>query len=155
MRLRGVLRYDFEESIGYWIAMANHAMVRTFQDRLAPFDITYRQAQVLGWLALEGPLTQSELAARMLIEPPSLVGVLDRMEEADLIERRPCDQDRRRKMVHTRPAARRVWSQIAKCAREIRAQATEGLTREEVATLKRLLRKVRENASAHESLASR
>lgn len=145
-----MLQYDFDESIGYWIANAHQSYMRAFNERLEPHGITFRQAQLLAFLAMDGPLSQTELACRMLIEPPSLVGILDRAEEAGLIERRGCDKDRRRKLIHTLPPAQKVWKQIAKCGREIRQQAVEGLTVEEVQTLRHLLEKVRENVSSNE-----
>ncbi len=147
-------RYDFQESLGYWIVVAHQAYIRAFQERLAPFGITYRQAQVLGWLELEGPMSQTDLATRMLIEPPSLVGVLDRMEQAGLIERRACGQDRRKKLVHARAEANAMWEHIAECGREMRRQAATGLSPKEVATLKRLLGKVRDNVSLSETAAT-
>ncbi|WP_425399785.1 MarR family winged helix-turn-helix transcriptional regulator [Aeoliella sp.] len=146
-----MLQYDFDESIGYWLCCAHQAYMRTFNERLEPHGITYRQAQLLAFLAMDGPLSQTELAARMLIEPPSLVGILDRAEEAGLIERRSCNQDRRRKLIHTLPAAEKVWKKIAECGRGIREQATAGLTEEEVQTLRHLLDKVRENVTSDET----
>lgn len=145
-----MLQYDFDQSVGYWIATAHQSYMRVFNERLAPYGITYRQAQLLGWLAVEGPMSQTDLATRMLIEPPSLVGILDRAEEAGLIERRPCPDDRRRKLVHTLPAAEQVWARIAQCGREIRRQAVAGLSEEEIATLRHLLEKVRENVTTCE-----
>jgi len=140
-----VLKYDFEESLGYWLTLAHHAYISELKDRLAPHGITFRQAEILGWLALEGPLPQADLASRMLIEPPSLVGTLDRMEASGLLERRICPEDRRKNLVHTLPAAEEMWEKIATCARHVRAQAIEGLTDDEATTLKKLLEKVRDN----------
>ncbi len=140
-----MLKYDFEESIGYWLTLAHHAYIAELKDQLAPQGITFRQAEILAWLALEGPLSQAELASRMLIEPPSLVGTLDRMEASGLLERRICSEDRRKNLVHPLPTAEGMWEQIASCARQVRAQAIAGLTDEEVATLKTLLEKVRDN----------
>ncbi len=142
------MRYEFEESIGFWIAIANQAFVKAISERLAPHGITFRQAQVLGYLQLDGPQTQKDLCARMLIEPPSLVGVLDRMEQAGLVERRGCPRDGRRKLIHLLPAAEAIWDRVAGCAREVRAQAIEGLSTGEVAQLKSLLEKVHQNVSA-------
>src|SRR5690606_12032992 len=104
--------YDFEASVGYWVITVHQAYMRAFNEKLAPHGITFRQAQLLGWLAADGPLTQSELASRMFIEPPSLVGILDRAEQAGLIERRVSDADRRFKTVHLLPGAEKVWKRI-------------------------------------------
>ncbi|MCA9240946.1 MAG: winged helix-turn-helix transcriptional regulator [Planctomycetales bacterium] len=139
--------YDFEESVGYWIACANQAYGRAFQEKLTPYGITFRQAQVMGWLVIEGPMSQVELAGKMLIEPPSLVGIVDRMESAGLIERRACSSDRRKNLVHLLPASEQMWSQIAECARTMRTEATQGLSEEECATLRRLLKKVLDNVT--------
>jgi MarR family transcriptional regulator for hemolysin len=147
-----LLSYDFQQSLGYWLMMAQHAYMRAFTDQIAPHGITYRQAQVLGWLALEGPLSQAELAGRMLIEPPSLVGVLDRMSEGRLIERRSCPDDRRKNLIHPLPAAEEVWTKLAECGRHIREQARQGMSDEEVETLKRLLNRMRQNVEALEPL---
>lgn len=137
--------YDFEASLGYWIASANQAYMKALQELLRPHAITYRQAQVLGWLNLEGPLAQADLAARLLVEPPTLVGVLDRMEQSGYVERKPCPADRRRKMIHLSPAAEEPWQKISQCAKRLRRQASKGLSQEELQTLKQLLQKVQRN----------
>ena len=102
--------YDFDHSIGYWIMLASQAYQKALNNEFAPHGITFRQSQVLGWLALEGELSQAELAARMLIEPPTLVGVLDRMERDGLISRIASSVDRRCKLIRVNPEARAVWA---------------------------------------------
>jgi MarR family transcriptional regulator for hemolysin len=140
-----VQQYDFEESVGYWLTMATQAYHRAVADELAPQGITFRQAQVLGWLALEGDLSQTELAQRMMVEPPTLVAILDRMERDGWISRRPCLSDRRRKYVQLNAAAEPSWDRVLESARKIRAQATAGLSQRQAETLKKLLRVVQQN----------
>jgi MarR family transcriptional regulator for hemolysin len=140
-----MLDYDFEESVAYWVVMTAHAFERALNEKLLPHGITYRQWQVLGWLAYEGELSQVELADRMRIEPPTLVGILDRMERAEWIRRRSCPEDRRRKLISPAPSAEPIWSKVVACAREIRAKATEGLSPKELAALKATLEKIRGN----------
>jgi MarR family transcriptional regulator for hemolysin len=140
-----VLEYDFENSVGFWIMTAAHEYQRAVNDELAPTGITYRQCQVLGFLALEGPLAQAELADRMHLEPATLVGILDRMERDGWIKRLACRQDRRRKLIHPQPSAKPVWNKIVACVKRVRARAMQGLKATELATLKRLLGRVRKN----------
>lgn len=140
-----MLDYDFEQSIGFWIISAANDYQRVLNDELAPQGITFRQCQVLGCLAWAAPLSQSDLAERMRIEPPTLVGILDRMERDGWIERIDCDSDRRRKLIRPLPAAKPVWSKIAAAARRVRAQATAGLSPSELETLKQLMGIVRSN----------
>ncbi|MAT68030.1 MAG: MarR family transcriptional regulator [Planctomycetaceae bacterium] len=149
-----MLDYDFENSVGFWLVGAYQAYMRAFNERLAPQGITFRQAQVLAWLAQAGPLPQNELATRMLIEPASLVGVLDRMERDGWIERRPCPHDRRKKFVAPLPAATRVWRKVAEVGRQIRATATSGMTATEVETLRDLLARVQDNVQPKQLTSS-
>jgi len=140
-----VLEYDFENSVGFWIMTAAHKYQRAINEELAPTGITYRQTQVLGFLALEGPLAQAELAERMHLEPATLVGILDRMERDGWIKRLACHNDRRRKLIHPQPSAKPVWTKIVACVKRVRARATHGMKASELATLKRLLNQVQKN----------
>jgi MarR family transcriptional regulator for hemolysin len=147
LRAMLVLGYDFDESVGYWLTTATHTYHRAFNEELSPHGITFRQAQVLAFLALETELSQAELASRMMIEAPTLVGILDRMQRAGWITRHPCQHDRRRKMIRANPSAEPVWSKIVICAKRIRQRATEGLTPAQIALLKECLAQIRENLS--------
>jgi MarR family transcriptional regulator for hemolysin len=142
-----VLQYDFEESIGCWLTQTSQAYHRALNDELAPHGITFRQCQVLGWLAHSGELTQVELAAKLEIEPPTLAGILDRMDRAGWVCRTVCEDDRRKKIVTVGPRAEPVWEKIVHCARRVRSVASTGLTPEEVAELRRLLSVVHANVT--------
>jgi MarR family transcriptional regulator for hemolysin len=147
------MNFDFEESIGCWLTLTTHAYHRAVSEELAPHGITYRQSLVLGWLAFEGELSQTELANKLMIEPPTLVGILDRMERDGWIARHDCPGDRRKKLVRATAAAEPVWEKIVECAARIRYQATQGLSERQLATLKKLLAKVRQNLQSVESTA--
>jgi MarR family transcriptional regulator, transcriptional regulator for hemolysin len=140
-----VLEYDFENSVSYWICQASHALQRAFNEELAPQGVTFRQAQVLGCLALEGRLSQTDLAERMRIEPPTLVGILDRMERDGWIRRGGDANDRRRKLIEVLPAAKPAWTKIVAVAKRVRSRATRGMTATQLAQLKKLLTIVQKN----------
>jgi MarR family transcriptional regulator for hemolysin len=137
--------HDFEDSVGYWICRASRAFERAMNDELAPRGITFRQAQVLWLLAHEGSLSQTDLAERMRIEPPTLVGILDRMEREGWIRREGDATDRRRKFVAPLAKARPVWTKIIACSDRVRARGHAGLSLEDQELLKRLLGRIVEN----------
>ena len=140
-----MLEYDFENSVGYWVCQASHAIQKAFNEELAPQGVTFRQAQVLGCLALEGRLSQTDLAERMRIEPPTLVGILDRMERDGWIRRVNDKADRRKKLVEALPAASPAWTKIITVAKRVRARATRGMTPAQLTQLKKLLALVQSN----------
>lgn len=140
-----MLQYDFEQSIGYWIVITSQTYQKSLNEALAPHGITFRQSQVLGWLALEGEMSQKDLASRMMIEPATLVGVLDRMERDDLISRDCAPNDRRIKIIRVKRNASRVWEKVAQCARELRRKAVEGLSEDQIAEFQKTLQIVLSN----------
>jgi MarR family transcriptional regulator for hemolysin len=81
----------------------------------------------------------------MMIEPPTLVGILDRMERDGWIARIGCAGDRRKKLIRALPAADTVWGTVAGISRRVRARATAGMTPAEVDQFKALLRKMQSN----------
>ena len=146
-----MLLYDFEESVGYWLTLTTQAFHRALGEEVAPHGITYRQSIVLAWLALEGELSQAELATKMMVEPPTLVGILDRMERDGWITRNSCPSDRRKKLIRATTAAEPVWEKIAESGRRVRSRATEGLSEKELETLKKLLCRVNQNLAVHDA----
>ena len=137
--------YDFESSVGYWITLTAHAYQQRLNARLAPYGITFRQFQVLAWLVYEGPLSPAVLAEKLAVEPPTLTGILDRMEREGWVHRGAHPEDGRSKMVSIAANARAVWSQIVDCLNEMRAEATRDLSQDEVQSLMRLLAAVHTN----------
>lgn len=96
--------------------------------RLAPLGMSRSQ-----WLVLfhagrvDTPPTQTELAQRVGVESPTLVGLLDRMEREGWIERRLSQQDRRCKVVCLTQKAEQVRHEIEKVASQLREELLDGL----------------------------
>jgi MarR family transcriptional regulator, transcriptional regulator for hemolysin len=140
--------YDFERSLGYWLTLATQAYHRRLTSQLRPHGITYRQSLVVGWLALHGELTQVALARLMMVEAPTLVRLLDRMEHAGIVRRVGDPADRRRWLVKLTAAAVPIWKRITAAARDCRRQAAQGLSAEQQHQLQGLLQLVLQNLEA-------
>lgn len=140
-----VLQYEFEESLGYWICSVSHAFRRALNAELEKQGITYRQWEVLAWIAFEGELSQVELAERLGIEAPTLVGILDRMERDGWLDRYSCPNDRRRKRIRATEKAESVWARMVDCARKVRGIAKAGLSQPELDSLRSICDRIREN----------
>jgi len=140
-----VLQYDFEQSVGYWVAVTAHAIRRALDTELARESITFRQWEVLAWISIAGDQSQAELADRLGIEAPTLAGILARMERDGWLERRACPMDRRKKRIRATSKAEAVWSRMVECCRRVRSRATEGLSDDDLRTLKRTCETIREN----------
>ncbi|MEM7810892.1 MAG: MarR family transcriptional regulator [Planctomycetota bacterium] len=140
-----MLEHDCEDSVGFWVFVAAHAIEATMNESLAEVGITFRQCQVLGCLALRGEVPQTELAEMLRVEPSAVVRIVDRMERDGWIERVPDPTDRRKKQIRPTSRAEPVWKTIRALGMENRSRALAGMTEDEVADLRRLLRKMVEN----------
>src|SRR4051794_19926025 len=77
------------------------------------FGLTPQQYNILRILRGEGrPLPILEIAARMITVVPGITGLIDRLEAANLVERKRCEQDRRVTYVAISPRAEELLAEI-------------------------------------------
>jgi DNA-binding MarR family transcriptional regulator len=88
--------------------------------------------QVLVALEAEGPLPMRVLAERMDVSQASATGIVDRMEQRGLVERRRDDDDRRVVRVALTDVGRDTMGGFAAERRERLAQILDELTDEEI-----------------------
>jgi DNA-binding MarR family transcriptional regulator len=79
---------------------------RSLDNILDEAGLTLPQFDVLANLGMSEGISQQELAARLLVTKGNVCGLLDRMEDAGLVERRPDPNDRRTNRLHVTPAGR-------------------------------------------------
>ena len=96
-------------------------------ERLRPLGLSQARWTTLRTLRRAGEaIAQSELAARVGIEAPTLVGILDGLARSGYVERRVSPLDRRVRTVHLTPRAQRVLVKIERVATELRRASTRG-----------------------------
>lgn len=113
------------------------------QHTLAPWDVTPAQARALGVLTRHGPMRLGALSDNLRIAPRSATEVVDALEEARLVERRPDPDDRRATLV----ALTGSGEEVAAGIRAARAAEAEGffarLDEADRTSLARILRTLR------------
>jgi DNA-binding MarR family transcriptional regulator len=114
--------------------LQNNARLR---ERVARIGLTIAQASALR--ALAAPTTLRELAARMKCEPSNAIVVIDKLEDQQLIERRPHPTDRRAKQIHLTPQGSQHRDRLLTLLRE--APLSTGLTEQEQDLLQSLLQR--------------
>ena len=145
-----MLEFDFKNSVGYWIFATAHELGCAVNAELQAHGITYRQWEVLAWLWYSKELPQTELAVKMGIEAPTLVGVLDRMERDGWIQRVPSETDRRKKLIRATERVTPVWNQMVECGMRVRARATRGIPEQNLKIMRQTLAAIRANLEAEE-----
>lgn len=140
-----MLKYDFHDSIPYFVFTAAHAIEKAMGAALEGHGITFRQCQMLGMLATHGSLSQAQVAEMMGVEPSSVARLVDRMTRDGWIERRPDPDDRRKYQLFATDRAEPIWEGVQQVAATVRDTALEGLDERDVPELKRMLRHLRNN----------
>ena len=74
--------------------------------RLRGIGLSIPQFDVISTLTEEEGVTQQELAARLYVTKGNVSGLIDRMAEAGLVERRATPGDRRARAIHLTPHGR-------------------------------------------------
>ena len=121
--------------------VGGHAAAR-FGERLAALQLTPADAGIMRMLAGNAGLSQQELSARLGIHPSRLVAILDALENAGILQRKPNAEDRRQYALHLTAKGREVFSRVGGIAREHQEELCAGLSESERETLAELLRRI-------------
>lgn len=78
-----------EQFPGYVLRRAANAMMGEFAGRLAPLDLRISEVSVLVMVGEREDLTSAEIGKALDIQRANMVPLLNRLESAGLIERRP------------------------------------------------------------------
>jgi DNA-binding MarR family transcriptional regulator len=141
------MTFRLEEDLGFLMARTHWAMRRWLMYRLEPLGLTYEQFRVLNALCEEDTVSQVALAGRANMDVTSLARMLERMENAGLIQRETSPNDSRINLVVLTEKARRLAAEFTPIRTSGLEAATEGLSAKEVVELRRMLNVVFENMS--------
>jgi DNA-binding MarR family transcriptional regulator len=90
----------------------------------------------------EGALRLTDLGERLIIRPPSVTTVIDRLEKMGLVERRASKADSRAKEVRLTAAGNTLVDRVLAAHKKQTEKVLANLSREEQVMLKELLEKV-------------
>jgi DNA-binding MarR family transcriptional regulator len=115
---------------------------RRTQQHLRQFGLTPSQFDVLAQVGSAEGLSQQELAERLLVTKGNVCGLIDRMEKAGLMVRRPDPRDRRVHRLELTPEGRRLYAQAVPAQERLIATLLSGLDDEKQRALHSLLRRL-------------
>ncbi len=133
-------RHDFAREI---TVIARRWRVR-LDERLKELDVSQARWAALFWLGhSQDGVSQAILADRAGIEPPTLVRIIDKLQQQGLIERTPSEQDRRVNLLTLTPAAAPLLEEIDRVAEELRREVMVDISPEEFQSAMDVLRRLR------------
>ena len=126
----------------FLLAKAYQKAQGRFKKALEPFGLTTLQHLVLEGLWYGDGQTASELAKLLVLDKATLSGVLDRLQEAGWIDKRPDDEDRRVSRLYTTPKADSAKNELIAVRIDTNEVLLDGFNLEERLLLKRFLREL-------------
>jgi DNA-binding MarR family transcriptional regulator len=143
---------EHDDRFGRTLALAHKAVHECIDERMAEHGASLATWLVLHHAVEEPDLSQSHLAARLVIEAPTLVRHLDRLEADGLLARTRDARDRRVVRVRVTDEGRKVETRLRAVADEMNAELRTALGADDE-IVQRSLERIREFALA--SLAER
>ncbi|MBN1993324.1 MAG: MarR family transcriptional regulator [Anaerolineae bacterium] len=103
------------------------------------------QPPVLRMLWEQEGRTHSELAAQLNVQPATITKMIQRMERAGFVARRPDPGDERLSRVYLTEAGRDIQADVQRIWRTLEAETFAGLNEEELGMLRQFFERVRDN----------
>jgi MarR family transcriptional regulator for hemolysin len=142
------------EAFGPLLHGAARAWRLKLDERLKPMGLSQAKWRTLLHLSLApGALTQTEVAARLGIEEPTLVTLLHRLESDGWVIRKSSLHDRRCKFVYLGRRAQSVIAQINATAGKLRHELIAGISERDLQTCMRVLAQVRDKAEKRDKIS--
>ena len=141
-----MIRYDFENSMGFVVNTTAKAFQRSFDIELRKnAGVSLSQWRVVGALVLQPGLTQKEIADKVGVEGATLVPIIDKMEKEGLLKRKLDSSDRRINRIYLTPKADSLWESMIECALRIRKSSTKNISENYIQITLETLRKISKN----------
>ncbi len=136
-----------EDPLGFVLVDVARLLRRRFEKALenAGLGLTVVEARTLAVVSRRPGLRQSTLADELSVEPMTLVGFLDRLEAAGLVERIPDPADRRAKLIRLTPSAANIVRRIRAIGKQVREEAERGIDPAVLETMRLTLLKLQDN----------
>lgn len=134
-----------DENVAMLMAQVSRLMRRAFDEKARLLGMTRPQWQVVSILSVNEGINQGGLAELLEVEPITLGRMIDRLQDAALVERRPDPADRRAWRLHLTDKAQELLVQLRPLALDTINAAQDGLSQSEKDVMTKALLLMRTN----------
>lgn len=135
--------FDPKEHVGLLMKFLNGKIVNKINKNLVEFNLTGVQHEILCYINRNEEyrdVFQKDIEQCLKLTNPTVTGIVKRLEEKEMIIRRPSNSDARYKCLHLTEKGREVICKSFKFgANHLEKQLVKGMTDDEVKILKDLL----------------
>jgi DNA-binding MarR family transcriptional regulator len=139
---------NWDQRLGFLMHDVSRLRRAVFDEFMKPAGVTRSQWWVLAHLSRRDGMIQSDLAEVLELGKAALGGLVDRLEAARLIVRRPDPADRRVKRIHLTPKGMRMVLEMRQQSDAMSERILTGLTARQRRELTAMLDRVKRNLTA-------
>lgn len=136
---------DPDQSVGFLLNDVARLLRRNFNRRAQELGLSQAQWRALAYLSRQEGVNQVTLADSLEVQPITLARLIDRLQEAGLVARRPDPGDRRAFRLYLTGAARPLLERMWRLAAETREEAMADLPDDRKRALIEALRHMKHN----------
>lgn len=136
---------DLDSNVGFLVSDAHRLVTAVVDQEMSSLGLTRSQLRVLLFLSRADGCTQVELAEKLEIGKVSMGGLLERLEEKGLLERKSNPQDRRAKHVFLKPKIKTLYKPMQDIGEGLMDRLLKGLTKNEREQFSNHLKKLKIN----------
>jgi DNA-binding MarR family transcriptional regulator len=140
-----IIAMAMDENLGTMIADVSRLMRRSFNARARSVGVTRPQWQVLTVLIRNEGIHQGALAEKLEVEPMTVCRMVDRLQEAGLIERRADPDDRRSWLLFATEKTHVMAEKLRPLADDMLSEALDGIGNSDQVRLMEMLAHIRLN----------
>ena len=137
--------YDPERSLGLVIHDISRLLRKRFDRRAQTLGLTRAQWQAIVHLRRFQGITQTRLADLLDVEKITVARLIDRLEAAGWVERRPHPSDRRANCLYLTDKVSPIMDDMQRLALDVRAEALQGFSDDEQQVLMAGLHRIKKN----------
>lgn len=131
--------------MGLQLMHVTRLLRKHFDRRATRFELTRSQWRALKAISRNEGLSQTELAELLELEAIPVGRVIDRLEQAAFVERRPDPGDRRRWCLYLADKAQGVVQDMEQIADGLRQEAVAGVSKTDYAVFEKVLKHIKRN----------
>jgi len=135
-------------SVGFLISQLGFVSSKAFMEALRPVGIDPREFLLMRFVAASEGQSQQALAERLSVPASRMVALVDHLEDAGFLERRPDPEDRRVRGLYLTRKGRGALERASKIAIDYETRLCAGINRSEREQLIDLLQKLQESQTS-------
>ncbi|MGE4485360.1 MAG: MarR family winged helix-turn-helix transcriptional regulator [Oscillospiraceae bacterium] len=138
--------FNLDDCIAFITARSAKTFVKALERRFRPYEISRIQWIALYYIYTGNAITQRGLADKMSVKEPTVVRLLQEMEQDGLVTRSGSDTDKRVRFPSLTEKGERICTELIPVVEKFKNDTIAGISREDLDVLTRTLGKMVENA---------